>query len=35
MNYTLEFVDSVKRDIRLLKKNEPQAYKKVVKLQVV
>lgn len=32
MNYTIEFVDSAKRDIRLLKKSEPPAYKKVIKL---
>lgn len=32
MSYVLEFVGSAKRDIRLLKKSEPQAYKKVMKL---
>lgn len=32
MSYTIEFVDSAKKDIRLLKKSEPQAYKKVMKL---
>ncbi len=32
MSYTIEFVDSAKRDIRLLKKSEPRAYRKVMKL---
>ncbi|NLJ01277.1 MAG: Txe/YoeB family addiction module toxin [Bacteroidales bacterium] len=31
-NYSLEFVDTAKRDIQHLKKNEPQAYRKVVRL---
>jgi toxin YoeB len=32
MIYSLEFVDTAKRDIQHLKKNEPQAYRKVVRL---
>jgi len=32
MSYTIDFIDSAKREIRMLKKNEPQAYKKAVKL---
>ena len=28
MSYTIEFVDSAKRDIQLLKKSDPPAYKK-------
>ena len=34
MIYTLEFVDSAKRDLQRLKRNEPHAYKKAIKLIV-
>ncbi len=32
MIYTLEFVDSAKKDIQRLKRNEPLAYRKVMRL---
>lgn len=32
MSYTIEFVDSAKKGIQRLKRSEPHAYKKVMKL---